>query len=129
MPMELTDCLPAIFKKHKHKTVEQVLKEDPSYLIWLRDAKLTEGKPNFFDQTVLTNINAAMNADKKLRQGRAVWQKGPSGWIEPPAASRSKLEVIPGEREPTKEEVLAAQAQARADAEREELYKDMWGAF
>lgn len=105
------------FGKHRNETVNEVLKSDPGYLLWLRDEKFKDGNGKYFSDRVLKELNTAIGGSKALRKQ----------FVEFPIDSEAAAEPQ------TKEEILAAlKAGKVAEKESEraaDTYKDQWGAF
>lgn len=109
MGMELTDYF--TFGKYKGKTVEFVYKDNPGYLLWMRDAKAdprpdeeySKQEPNrqFFDLSVLQLLNETLDLDKGLARKHRKWDL----------------------------DEFAADATQKVEARRADDYQEQWGAF
>ncbi|MFK3741028.1 hypothetical protein [Massilia sp. TN1-12] len=128
MSVEFTDILQ--LPKHRGKTVQQVFDMDPSYLLWLRDKKKDEGRPDYFDPEVLRALNGAIKRDKWLAKMREQWNETRDGRVLPPGVVANPGATTPTttpapwdeERRPSLSEITEAQ-------ERQRVYAESWGSF
>lgn len=72
MDLNLTDTMPV--GKHRGKRIEEVLKEDVGYLIWMRNEKERSGDKGFFSREVLQLLNTEISKSGHLqRRGYKQW--------------------------------------------------------
>jgi len=91
----LTEDSELRFGKHKGKTVGDLCRIDPAYLVWLRDAK--KDNRDYFAFPIHTVLDAAILSSKALKRKFEPWNVVPEGddvirpisdqpppWIEAP---------------------------------------------
>lgn len=72
MNLTLTDRMP--FGKHKGKTLEVLLKENPGYLVWLREERKKNQKDErFFSAQMSALLDTEILKSKSLRREYKPW--------------------------------------------------------
>lgn len=64
MDIGLLDTLP--FGKFRGQKVQEVLKTDPAYLVWLRETKKKDGQPGFFANELHPLLDEIIKSHKSL---------------------------------------------------------------
>lgn len=111
MNVQLTDKMG--FGKYAGRIYGDILRIDPSYLVWLRDQKATQGHVAFFSDDFHGPLDAAIRADSQLKRKFRTWadihQGGSASAMAQEVAEKVRPKHVP----------LAP----------EEAYAEGWGAF
>lgn len=127
MSVEFTDILQ--LPKHKGKTVQQVFDTDPSYLLWLRDKKLENGRSDYFDPTVLKALNGTLEKDRKLSAKFTQWTELKDGRFSPVRPTSAAPMPSSAADEPEEEERRPSLAEITEAQQRQRVYAESWGSF
>lgn len=111
MNVQLTDKIG--FGKYAGRIYGEILRIDPSYLVWLREQKVTQGHVAFFCDDFHGPLDAAIRADGQLKRKFRTWAETRPG-VSPSAMAQEVAEKVRPKHVP-----LAP----------EEAYSDGWGAF
>ncbi|MEJ7806017.1 MAG: hypothetical protein WKG03_08890 [Telluria sp.] len=111
MNVQLTDKMG--FGKYAGRIYGDILRIDPSYLVWLREKKAEQGHHAFFCDDFHGPLDAAIRADSQLKRKYRTWAE------TRPSASASAMAQEVAEKVRPKHVPLAP----------EEAYSEGWGAF
>lgn len=116
MNLAITDLMP--IGKYKGHGIDDLIVTDPGYLLWLRDERKREGRPQVFNNSVMETL------DKVLAVGPAKLRMKHKPWHVETLAEPAPLGDAPIQKS------TEPQAKKPDDAPAQETaYKDQWGEF